>query len=252
MADLTDPNVDLDELLALNDDDVTVTTEEPEPTPEPEAKVKRTRAPRRTKEPEEVVAEPGHVPTETINPTESALSPEQQRIAQLRAELSKPVLKPTTDETGRPLPETQLDEEQRQIRELEDALAKRNAEAIVNTEPSYVKPTGKGEIIYLHFLKDGLLVNGTTTYKGQEMEFEVGSVAYKQTQNRNGESFLDILDDVDAQFDRWGEQYIARGPWRGRAWGDTSKMTDPQQIEAARAAAQQEARRGRSAPVFAH
>ena len=81
------------------------------------------------------------------------------------------------------------------------------------------------------------------------MDFEINGLAHNQTKNRHGWSFLDLLDDIDGQFDRWGEQYIARGPWRGRAWGDTSTLNDPEAKAAAAAAARAEARRNHAAPI---
>jgi hypothetical protein len=240
-------DTNLDDLLDDVTNDVKVVEE-----PKPEPKKRAPRKPRvaATRDPEEVVNEPGHIPTETINPTESE-TPEQRRIRELQAELAKPILRPTSDAAGRPLPESELDAEQRQIRQLEDAVARRKAEALSQAEQSYVEPSDDAEVIHIHFLQTGLLVNGATTYRGQEMKFEVGGLAHRQTMDRNGNSFLDLVDDIDGQWDRYGKQYFARGPWRGRKWDDVSTITDPQARLDAEAAARAEARRGFAAPVTA-
>lgn len=175
-------------------------------------------------------------------PAESA---EERRIRELEAELAKPV--PVKAE--RPVPESQLSEAQLRIRELEDQLARRQEQIAASTDTQYAA-AGTGEKILLHFVEDGLIAQGQVWYRGQELEFEVGGEAYEQTKDKNGQSWLDLLDDIDGQYERWGKQYIKRGPWRGKRWGDISTLTDPEDIAAAQRAANAERARNRAAPLI--
>lgn len=185
-----------------------------------------------------VVSEhPEMVPSETT---------EQRRIRELQAELARPNEKKVV----RPTPESQLTPDQRKIRELEDQLARRRTQEAEDAETEWETASGEGERILLHVVEDGLIAMGVVWYRGQEIEFIVGSEAYEQTKDRNGVSWLDMLDDIDAQFDRWGQQFIKRGPWRGKKWGDTSVLSDPEEIAAAKTAAEAERRRNRAAPVI--
>lgn len=176
-------------------------------------------------------------------PTETA---EQKRIRELEAELSRPV---ATAKDARPIPESQLTPDQRRIRELEDQLARRRAAESEAADTEWDTTEG-GERILLHVLEDGFLMQGQVWYRGQEVEFVVGSEAYEQTKDRNGNTWLDLLDDIDGQFERWGKQYIKAGPWRGKKWGDTSIYSTPEEVAAARQAAEAERRRNRAAPVI--
>lgn len=176
-------------------------------------------------------------------PAESA---EERRIRELQAELAKPAPK----KNARPTPESQLTPDQKKIRDLEDQLARRRSQEADDADTEWEEASGEGERILLHVCEDGLIAMGVVWYRGQEIEFVVGSEAYEQTKDRNGVSWLDMLDDIDAQFERWGAQYIKRGPWRGKKWGDTSVLSDPEEIAAAKTAAEAERRRNRAAPVI--
>lgn len=249
-------DIDLDDLLSLTPDDEKTAVEEDvtaaevkEEAPAPEAAAEAKPEPKK-RAPRKPRASKDEIVSAEIKTAETLETPEQRRIRELEAQLAQPVLKPTTDAAGRPLPDSQLDEEQRRIRELEDRLAQRHAQAVEASEPQYIAPSqNTGEILHIHFLEDGLLVNGVTTYRGQEMKFEIGGLAYQQTKNRLGESFLDLVDDIGGQWARWGKQYIGRGPWRGEPWGAVSQITDPQARADAEAAARQEQRRAAAAPV---
>lgn len=221
MANKKSEPLDLDDLL--NDDELLGESAENKEAPKSSAK----------KEP----AEPKEAPTETAD---------QKRIRELEAELSKPVVKRAEPEI--PKPESQLSEEQKRIRELEDLLARRKTTDLENAEPEYEDV--EGETILLHVLEDGFTACGQIWYRGQEIEFVRGSVAHKQQLDRNGDSWLDLIEDIDAQFDKWGRQMIAAGPWRGRKWGDTSTLKDDDDIDSARRAAEVERKRGRKAPVI--
>lgn len=134
---------------------------------------------------------------------------EDAELARLQAELDKPA----------PVYETEkLTPKQRQIQELRDKLAQRQAEEIAAAAPAYEQSTDpNAEKILIHVLEDGITLQGEVWYRGQEIEFTVGSKAHQQTFNRHGKSWLDMASDEEAQYNRWGKLYFREGPWRGRS-----------------------------------
>ena len=243
-------NFDIDELLALTPDDEagpdatddagadTLTIAE---APTAVDKKKGTpRAPRaRTSVPASV---------ETIAPSGETDIQRQIRLA--KEELAQPLPSFATAE---------LTPEEQELKELQDALAKRNAVIADQSPTQFDASTGTGEKILFHMLDDGFIFNGQVTYRGQEFEVEVGSQAYKQTLDRTGRSWLDLIDDIDAQFDRWGMARFGPGPWRGRRKATVKDIPSDLKTEAERTqwlldmqkAEQAEVARGRRAPVFA-
>jgi len=184
---------------------------------------------------------------ETTPDTPVEESEEQRKIRELEAELAQPLPEPEEDF----IPTEKLSPEQQRIRELEDLIARRNAEIEQRKAASFQQVDAEGrDTILFHVLKDGFTVNGTVFYRGQEVEFVVGSKAYEDTKDRNGSTFLDLVNDVRGQYQRWGAQYVAPGPWPFEQWGSTAGLTDADEIEAAQKAAEAERRRGRAAPVI--
>lgn len=220
-------NDDLDDLLNFMDEDEAgpVVDETPAPEPEevPKAKAPVKRAPKTSPEPEIVAA---------AEPESDEDAEADAYIAQLKAELSKPSLEPTKA-NGRPVPESQLTEKQKQVRDLKDQLARKKAEELVQAE-NY--EAADGETILIHFLEDGFTACGRVWYKGQELEFEVDGAAYEQTLDRDGNTWLSYADDEMAQIQAYGKLYFRKGPWPGI-------RLDEDQISTA------ERRRNRAAPI---
>lgn len=175
------------------------------------------------------------VPNETemgITPGADAESIEDARIRELREALAAPLPDFSTKS------DVPLTPKQREIQELEDQLAKRNAIIAESTPLQYVI-SGTGETILVHVVLDGFIALGEVWYRGQELEFEIGSPAHRQTFNSKGESWLDLAGDLQAQYDRWGKQYLAVGPFvglRGEKFDDEVARSD--------------ARRGRAVPLI--
>lgn len=92
-----------------------------------------------------------------------------------------------------------------------------------------------GDRVLIHVRKDGFTANGRVWYQGQELEFTVGEQNWKDTVDRNGNSWL-TLSESD-QIRRYGEIVFGHGPWPGASWSDAR-------------AANEEAQRGRSAPTI--
>lgn len=90
------------------------------------------------------------------------------------------------------------------------------------------------EQVLLHFVLDGFVAFGHVWYRGQELEIEVPSPDYEGTKDRNGEnSWIDIVEDDQAQVRRFGHVYMRPGAWPYGGY----------EAEAAQRAEQQRARR---------
>lgn len=187
------------------------------------------------------------LPEARVEPVETAAA---RRIAELTAELAQPapVVVPVEPVF---VPSAALSADEQQIRDLEDLVARKHATEAEAAQVQYAPGVdGGGETILLHFLEDGVTLGGVVWYRGQEIEFVVGSEAHQQQFDRVGKSWLDLVGDPEAQYARWGKRMFAPGPWPGRPWGDTSNLKDPDEIAAAERAAIAENRRGRAAPLI--
>lgn len=215
-----DTAVNFEDLLNLNNDDIPATPAAAAETPA-----------------EAVSADiPDDTPEAVV---EAAQTPEQARIAALEAELSQPLPK-FEEEFPAPAAAVAPTPEQLRIKELEDKLAQRNATIVENSAPSYDStPAEGGKTILLNVIKDGFVAMGQVWFRGQEMEFVIGSPAYNDTFDREGKTWLSMVNDIQAQYDRWGEQMLAPGKFVGRR----DEMFDDD-------VAKQDARRGRKVPVF--
>jgi len=252
---------DIDDLLNFDDDeqiskpDLTPAAEaelqaEKELVAEVPAPVKRTRRTRAQIDADNAKLDLNNAQIEVVNPTATESinpTPDQIRIKELEAMLAAPA--PVTVE------EVQLTPDQLRIRELEDLLAKKNSKDL-DVAPEVFAPEPTGDSIVLHFVNDGFVACGRSWYRGQELEFEIGGKAYEQQKDRDGNSWLDIVDDMDAQYARFGQQMFAPGPWRGHGYEEEPLPDDlqPNEIEnykaALKAATNAERKRGRKAPIL--
>ena len=143
--------------------------------------------------------------------------------------------------------------EQRRIKELEDRLAQELGKK--DPEQEYEQPAD-GERILIHFVADGLTSLGHIWYRGQELEFTVGSQAYRDTCDRNGRTWLSLRDDPEAQERRWGHVKFRSGPWKGASYADAASKARFERLKGAAEyteddlakADSAEARRRRAAP----
>lgn len=85
--------------------------------------------------------------------------------------------------------------------------------------------TKKSETILLHFVSDGLSAWGALWFQGQEVEIVKPSKHWDLTVDRNGDSWLDLLNDPNAQVAKWGKVMFAPGPWKGADWQDSTAKT---------------------------
>jgi hypothetical protein len=188
---------------------------------------------------------PEETPVEAPAPAAEAPVEEtetQRKIRELQEELAAPMPEPETP---------QLSEEERLLRDLEDKAARRRAEIQSRNAPQYSAAVDDDrEKILIHVLTDGFTACGQIWFRGQEIEFPIGSPEHEQQLDREGRSWLDLRDDVAGQYQRYGTQMFASGPWPGRAWDDFSHLTDPEEIRDAEMAARAERARNRRAPLI--
>ncbi|WNN95000.1 hypothetical protein SEA_MAGRITTE_23 [Microbacterium phage Magritte] len=153
------------------------------------------------------------------------LTPAQQRLAEQRAKAAEraaaaaeaPIVTeeiPDEDQYAG-LSDTEIEE----LKALEDEDARVNNMKLIaaeRSEPSFdnSRKGGTGKTILFHVVKDGFTAFGDVWYRGQEIEIEVGTAAYKRTLDKHGKTWLDIVDDEHAQYARWGERKIAPGEFR--------------------------------------
>ncbi len=155
-------------------------------------------------------------PTETpIEPTDTAVAEHDAAGGDDQAPQSTPdapVAASASDD--------ELTPEQREIKLLRDRLAKSEGRKNVEPEPGELTAPGSSDNIVIHFLEDGLTALGKVWYRGDELEFEPNSQAYRDTFDRLGRSWLDLRNDEFAQADRWGKIMFRNGPWPGKTYAD--------------------------------
>lgn len=184
---------------------------------------------------EETAVDPGSPPPLPAPAGETDI---QRQIREAREALAAPL--PTfSDENA---PEKEETAEERELKELQDQLARRNAQILEQAAPSYSAPAPEGDpnVIIIHVVEDGFTALGEVWHRGQEMEFVRGGLAYQRTKNQRGWSWVDLAGDLPGQYAKWGKQMIAPGPFvprPGEVFDDEVAATDR--------------RRGRSVPIAA-
>lgn len=154
-----------------------------------------------------------------------ALTPAQERLAAARAKAAEraaaaaeaPILTeeiPDVDQFAGLTPEEIED-----LKALEDEEARLNNARLAQAEKGpdtfdNSRVGGTGETIVFHVLIDGVTAFGNVWYRGQEIEIEKGTAAYKRTLDKHGNSWLDIIGDEHAQYARWGERKFGVGTFR--------------------------------------
>lgn len=136
------------------------------------------------------------------------------------AQLPEPAVRLTEDLSGKS--DEELTPEQQEIKFLRDRLAQSEGKKEYEPEVEEIATPGAEENILIHFLEDGLTVNGRVMYRGDELEFDPRSKAYKDTFDRRGRTFLDLRHNEFAQVDRWGKIMFRNGPWPGKTYADGS------------------------------
>lgn len=228
---MSDEEIDLDDLLNLDIQDSTPELEtEVAEVPEVEAPApapKKRGRPRKVVEPEPVVEDlPEGVLTSVTD--EVDLSAFYDKEPAVEAPVEAPKAKPALDfekVVSTPPEETEAD---KRIAALEAQLAAAikalEVAATVATPtlensgfaPVEPLPTEPGAEIVFHVIEDGFTFGGRVFYRGEEIRVIVGSKAYNETFDRDGNTSLDLLIDEAAQYRRYrGRVMVSRGPWKG-------------------------------------
>ncbi len=194
--------------------------------------------------------QPADAPAET---TDAAVA-----VYDAEADDDAPAAAPQAAPVDTSAPDHELTAEQIEIKNLRDRLARETGKKDVEPEVDDTPVPSDGEVIVIHFLEDGATALGKMFYRGDELEFVVGSQAHKDTFDRNGKSWLDLRFDEFAQAEKFNGKIMFRnGPWPGKTYADGSfegmrsdkdpnvKLRPPtaEELEAA-----ERARKRRSAP----
>jgi len=233
-------DLNFEDLLSFTGDEKpeVAATPEVEPTPEPVAA------------PAALVEDDGKMSPETaealgIKEPEKALE-EDPEVQALRKALAEAKERAAAAEAAAPPVE---DPKDKLIRELKEQLVAQNSKNLDDAPLEYERTDGAGETILIHFIANGFTAQGVGWQRGQEVEFVVGGRAYEQTKDRNGNTWIDLRDNPEAQILRYGAEYFRSGPFRGLPIGSTVGLTDPEDIAAVQEAAAIEAKRNRAAPL---
>lgn len=81
--------------------------------------------------------------------------------------------------------------------------------------PKVKAEDSSAETILFHVVEDGFSAQGVVWVRGQELEFVKDSPEYKDTLDREGNSWLDLVGDDAAQMQRFGKIMVRPGPWPG-------------------------------------
>lgn len=172
-------------------------------------------------------------PAESVEVSAPVETEAEIRIRELEAKLAA-----ATSGHAEPkpfVPSSQLTPDQLKVRELEDQLARTQAGNFDNAPEAFEE--ADGDTITVHILVDGFTAQGRVWYRGQTIVFQRAGSAYQQTLDRNGNSWLDIVNNPQAQIKQYGHVAFGSGPWPFSDYDDS-------------AAAKAEAARRNAAPVL--
>ena len=153
--------------------------------------------------------EPAAEVVEEVETEASAPTIEQIELEALRAELAAVRAREAEVKPERKN-EAELTSEEKQIRALQDQLAKANGKKIDTVEDVF--EDSEDGVVLIHVLKDGLTAQGRVWYYGQEISF--GPEAYRDTLDRFGVSWLSQSE--EDQINSKGEVLFGKGPWPGK------------------------------------
>lgn len=105
-----------------------------------------------------------------------------------------------------------------------------------------------GTKVVIHFVEDGFTFSGQIWYRGQEIEFIVGSPTWEASVRRG--NWVPLAFDEQAQIRKYGKVMFKPGPWPGLGYDaavdEKGKKIDPL---SAKQAADKETRRQRTVPA---
>lgn len=119
-------------------------------------------------------------------------------------------------------------DEQLQIRELKEQIALLTAavQSVPKTQAAADKYEDKeGDTVLIHFIDDGFTAQGTTWYRGQEVEVVVGSKQWNDSLDREGNSWFSMTE--EDQLDKYDKAFFRRGEWKGKKSYLEGEFVDP-------------------------
>lgn len=155
-----------------------------------------------------------------LDTVETKLTPAQERLAAARAQKAELEARRAEEARRADEPEFETDEyeglteeEIAELKAIEDQNARITADLVENARETFAP--AKGEVTIIHVVEDGFTEFGRVWMRGQELHID--EAAYKRTQDRNGDSWIDtLLNDPHEQYRRWGHVYVAPGPFKPR------------------------------------
>lgn len=99
-----------------------------------------------------------------------------------------------------------------------------NAEAtvVVNADAS-----AEGEPKDIYILSEAQIFNGHVYRRGQKITFRKGDKFYNSQTDRNGDNWLDVVDDPEAQYAKFGRLIVQPDRWAGIPIGSTENISHP-------------------------
>lgn len=83
------------------------------------------------------------------------------------------------------------------------------------------------EPIDIYILKDSQIIDGNIYHRGQKITFVKGDKFYQSQTDRFGKNWLDIVDDVEAQYAYFGRQIVEAHKWSGIPMGSLDGIEHP-------------------------
>jgi hypothetical protein len=99
----------------------------------------------------------------------------------------------------------------------------------------------------IHLLTDGLAVAGEPRRRGDEVVLDQDTI--DAAVDRTGASWLDLVDDADAQTEKWGKAMFGRGEWPAELGSASLEPESPEWQRARREAIALRERRYRDAKI---
>lgn len=98
-------------------------------------------------------------------------------------------------------------------------------EAEVTEVPT--KADEAGEVRDIYILQDSQIINGAIYRKGQKITYTVGDKFYNSQTDRNGDNWLDLVRDPEAQYAYFGRLVVEADHWSGIPLGSVDGINHP-------------------------
>jgi hypothetical protein len=114
---------------------------------------------------------------------------------------------------------TETEEQVEDLQALREELLRLRAQVAERDKADATEAPKSGKFV-IHIVNDGLTMLGKIWRRGQELEFDTDSKAYKDTCDVNGYSVLELRRNPRAQEKLYGKVMFREGPWTGKTFAD--------------------------------